>query len=224
MSITVQSPAFTAHASGEDRLRKQRLLHDIRQSLTAVMSLAAIVEKSLDRGPEVLKRLDQIREEADWMTRLVSSAGPRARDDEVLDVGDVVAAAWSAVAATSSCAIQLVRDARACACVDRDELARSVRNLLDNAVRAAGDDGTVVVHVRAETDTVAVVVRDDGPGFGNIPGQQGLGLATVRRFAAENGAQLEVGNAPQGGAELTLRMTRVAPLLCTPRRTTRCES
>lgn len=224
MSITVQSSALMSGASSEGELRKQRLIHDIRQSLTAVMSLAAIVEKTLDRGPEVLKRLDQIRDEADWMARLISSAGPRAGDSQVLDVGDVVAEAWSAVAATSTCAIRLVRDARACACVDRDDLARSVRNLLDNAVRAAGDDGAVVVHVRVEADTVAVVVRDDGPGFGKIPTQQGLGLVTVRRFAAENDASLEIAHVPRGGAELTLRLPRVQPLLCTSRRESRCGS
>jgi signal transduction histidine kinase len=212
MSLSVQSPAPTLGASSEDKLRKQRLLHDIRQSLTAVMSLAAVVEKSLDRGPEVLKRLDQMRTEAEWMTRLVSSAAPRATDVRVLDVGDVVAEAWASAASTCSCAIQLVRDARACACVDPDDLQRSVRNLLDNAVRAAGEDGTVVVQVRVEPDTIAVVVRDSGPGFGNIPAQQGLGLTTVRRFAAENAGRLDVEQALLGGAELTLRLPRIIQL------------
>lgn len=180
----------------------------MRQSLTAVMSLASIVEKSLDRGPEVLKRLDQLRNEADWMTRLVSSAAPRAADARVVDVGDVVAESWCSTAATCGCAIQLVRDAHACACVDPDDLERSVRNLLDNAVRAAGDEGTVVVQVRVEPEEIAVVVRDSGPGFGNIPAQEGLGLVTVRRFAAENAGRLDVEQALLGGAELTLRLPR----------------
>jgi signal transduction histidine kinase len=185
----------------------------MRQSLTVVMSLAAVVEKTLlDRGPEVLKRLDQMRTEAEWMSRLVSSAAPRAVVAQVLDVGDVVAEAWCSTAGTCSCAIQLVRDAHACACVDPDDLERSVRNLIDNAVRAAGDEGTVVVQVRAEPDEIAVVVRDSGPGFGKIPAQQGLGLITVRRFAAENAGRLDVEQALLGGAELTLRLPRVRSL------------
>lgn len=186
----------------------------MRQSLTAVMTLAAIVNKSLDRGPEVLRRLDQIRTETDWMIRLISSAGPRATDVEALDVGDVVAEAWAAAAGTTACAVRLVRDARACAAVDRDGLARAVRNLLHNAVRAAGEDGAVVVEVRVEHDTVAVVVRDDGPGFGNIPTQHGLGLVTVRRFAEEHDGTLDLVAAPSGGAELTLRVPRLAPEAC----------
>lgn len=208
MSLSVQSYAPTTGASSEEKLRKQRLLHDVRQSLTVVMSLAAVVEKTLDRGPEVLKRLDQMRSEAEWMTRLVSSAAPRAVDAQVLDVGDVVADAWCATASTCECAIQLVRDAHARARVDRDELERSVRNLLDNAVRAAGDAGTVVVQVRVEPEEVAIVVRDSGPGFGNIPPQQGLGLLTVRRFAAENAGRLDVGQALPNGAEVTLHLPR----------------
>lgn len=221
MSITVET---LAHGTGEDRLRKQRVLHDMRQSLTAVMSLAAIVDKSMDRGPEVLKRLDQIRSEADWMIRLLSSAGPRATDIEVLDVGDVVAEAWCSAVSTSSCSIRFIRDARACAAVDRDDLTRSVRNLLDNAVRAAGAAGTVVIEVRVEPETVAVVVHDDGPGFGNIPSQQGLGLVTVRRFAAAHQGRLDVGRTTAGGAELALRLPRLSPVLCTPPGESRCGS
>jgi signal transduction histidine kinase len=224
MSLTVQSTALGPGATTEDRLRKQRLLHDIRQSLTVVMSLAAVVEKSLDRGPEVLRRLDQMRTEAEWMTRLVSSAAPHAEDAQVIDVGDVVAEAWCSTATTCSCSIQLVRDARACACVDPDALERSVRNLLDNAVRAAGDDGTVVVQVRLEPDTIAIVVRDDGPGFGRIPAQQGLGLVTVRRFAAESAGSLDIDRALLGGAELTLRLPRVSDDRCRSDGGARCGS
>ncbi len=217
MSIVVQPLApETGAPAGADRLRKQRVKHDMRQSLTAVMTLAAIVDRSLDRGPEVLKRLDQIRHETEWMTRLISSAGPCATDLAVLDVGDVVAEAWCSAVATTDCAIRLVRDARACACVDRDGLGRSVRNLLNNAVRAAGEDGTVVVEVRVHPATVDVVVRDDGPGFGNIPSQEGLGLRTVRRFACEHGGSVDVRRGELGGAEVALQLPRPTPQVCRP--------
>ncbi len=209
MSLSVQSHTPERGASSEDTLRKQRLLHDMRQSLTVVMSLAAVVDRSLDRGPEVLKRLEQMRAEVAWMTRLVSGAAPRAADTQVLDVGDVVSEAWCSAAATCGCAVQLVRDARAWVSVDRDDLERAVRNLLDNAVRAAGDEGVVVVHVRVEPEDVAVVVCDSGPGFGKIPTQQGLGLVTVRRFAAAHAGRLDVGRSLLGGAEMVLRLPRV---------------
>lgn len=225
MSITLHEPALDiSSASPEARLRQQRLHHDMRQSLTAVMSLVAVVERNLTRGPEVLKRLDQIRTETDWMTNLVSGAGPRSADPQVVDVGDVVAEAWGVAAATCSCAIQLVRDAGACALVDRVDLSRSVRNLVDNAVRAAGEDGSVVLQVRTEPDAVVITVRDSGPGFGNIPAQQGLGLLTVRRFAAENGGRLVVQQSLLGGAELSLRLPRATASGSEPPGGPRCGS
>lgn len=186
--------------------RKQRLRHDLRQSLGTVMTLVEIVDHDLSRVPEVLRRLDQIRSETEWMSRMVAGDGPRAADRQLVDVGEVVADVWSAVAATSPCQMRLVRDAVASAVVDVVDLTRSVRNLLDNAVRASGEVGQVVVEVTGDADGVTISIRDSGPGFGNIPPQQGLGLLTVRRFAASIGGRLDVEHSPHGGAELRLRI------------------
>lgn len=199
-----------ARLSEFENKRQQRLRHDLRQSLGAVMSLVAIVDHDLTRVPEVLRRLDQIRTETEWMSTLVSNAAPHASNVQVVDVGEAVAEAWNATAATTRCTLQLVRDAAAYAAVDVVDLTRSVRNLIDNAVRAAGPKGRVVVQVRAEETEVAVVVRDSGPGFGNVPAQEGLGLVTVNRFVAGSGGRLDVGRSSLGGAKLTLRLPRAA--------------
>ena len=209
MAITVQPSPHTPPACDEDLVHAQRLRHDIRQSLTIVMSLAAIVDKSLGRGPEVLERLEQIRRETEWMRQLVSDTEPEPTRREVLDAGELVAEAWCSAAATCTCSIQLVRDARTRVLVDREMFGRSVRNLMDNAVRAAGPSGKVVVRVCAEPTEVAVVVHDDGPGFGKIPRQQGLGLATVHGFVQTHDGRLEVQKADGGGTQMTLRIPRV---------------
>jgi signal transduction histidine kinase len=127
-----------------------------------------------------------------------------------VEVGQVVTEVWRSAVAAAPCRMQLVCDAATRALLDPVGLARSVRNLLDNAVRAAGDDGAVVVRVRDDGDTVSVSVSDTGPGFGNVPTQQGLGLVTVRRFAAECGGTLEVAGSPRDGAELVLRIPSAA--------------
>ena len=208
MSDSPQALVTRTSGLGElESKREQRLSHDLRQSLATVMTLAALVGQDLSRVPEVLRRLDQIRGEAEWMTHMVAGDGPRASDVQVVDVGAVVERAWSAVAATTPCRMRVLRDADVCAIADPIDLTRAVRNLLDNAVRAAGPEGLVEVEVLAEAD-VLVVVRDSGPGFGNIPSQQGLGLVTVRRFAASCGGRLDAQNAPRGGAELRLRLPR----------------
>ena len=92
------------------------------------------------------------------------------------------------------------------ALTDEIALRRSARNLVDNAVRAAGPHGRVEVAVRREGSRAVLEVSDDGPGFGRVPTQQGLGLITVRRFVSRVRGSLDVGRSRLGGARLTLSM------------------
>ncbi len=101
---------------------------------------------------------------------------------------------------------------------DEDALARSVRNLLDNAVKYGRED--IEVSVRADG---TVAVRDHGPGVAeahrsrifdrfhrapearDAPGS-GLGLAIVAQAASQHGGSVEVADAPGGGALFLLHL------------------
>jgi two-component system sensor histidine kinase RstB len=100
--------------------------------------------------------------------------------------------------------------------VDQRQFQRAIENLLRNAFRYA--HALVVVEVWVTEDTVAVEVRDDGPG---IPREQwttvlepfvrvdsaqtrahrglGLGLAIVRRIVDAHGGSITVTSAEEGG-------------------------
>jgi signal transduction histidine kinase len=65
-------------------------------------------------------------------------------------------------------------------------------NLLDNAARAAGPHGTVVVTPHGGPAWVRVLIEDDGPGFGRVPAGSGLGLVVTRRTLAALGGSLAV--------------------------------
>jgi signal transduction histidine kinase len=80
------------------------------------------------------------------------------------------------------------------------ELNQVWTNLLDNAIAALGDNGTITIRTRREAECAVVEVSDDGPGipddvrdrifepfFTTKPVGQGtgLGLDTVRRIIAE---------------------------------------
>jgi two-component system sensor histidine kinase MprB len=98
-------------------------------------------------------------------------------------------------------------------------LHRAVMNLLDNAVKWGPPEGPVEVLVREGR----IQVRDHGPGIAaedlphvfdrfyrapaarGMPGS-GLGLAIVRQVAESNGGRVVAGNAPDGGALLTLEL------------------
>lgn len=101
---------------------------------------------------------------------------------------------------------------------DEDALARSVRNLLDNAVKYGHEDIEVSV-----TPDGTVAVRDHGPGVAeahrtrifdrfhrapearDAPGS-GLGLAIVAQAASQHGGSVEVADAPGGGAVFRLHL------------------
>jgi CheY-like chemotaxis protein/two-component sensor histidine kinase len=95
-------------------------------------------------------------------------------------------------------------------------------NLVNNALdaMAARPGGTLSVVGRlAGDDVVELVLEDDGPGidepdrvfepfFTTKPAGQGtgLGLALVHQFVSAFGGTVTVGNRPQGGARITLRL------------------
>ncbi len=76
-----------------------------------------------------------------------------------------------------------------------------------------------MIETQRAGDEIALTVVDNGPGFqGDLleqafdpyvtskPKGTGLGLAIVRRIVEEHGGQVEVDNAPQGGARIRITM------------------
>lgn len=183
---------------------EERLRHDLRQSLATIRALVAVIERDPLLAGDALDRLSKVREEAGWMFELLASSDTEAGQTAVVDVGETVSEAWTSASADAACSMRLVREADAHAFLDAVALRRSVRNLIDNAVRAAGPCGSVEVSVRPYGMQIVVEVSDSGPGFGKVPAQQGLGLLTVRQFVTASGGSLSVGRSTLGGAQLTL--------------------
>jgi two-component system OmpR family sensor kinase len=100
---------------------------------------------------------------------------------------------------------------------DAAQLAGILRNLVDNALRAAGPSGTVGVRLAEGAGLVTVEVTDTGPGVPDADrerifdrlvrldqsrsqdqGGSGLGLAIARGFARAHGGDLTCEPVPQG--------------------------
>ncbi len=107
--------------------------------------------------------------------------------------------------------------------MDRRRLVQVFQNLLDNAVRHARPQTSVLLDIsRAliEGDTwIECRVEDDGPGFSaeDLPrifepfftrrrGGTGLGLSIVQRIVEDHGGRIFAGNRPEGGAVVTVRL------------------
>ena len=112
--------------------------------------------------------------------------------------------------------------------------AESLRRILENTVVNAceGEGGVlparieVVVLTQPDTGSLAVEVRDDGPGFRSEllaapisafrttkPGGTGLGLYTVERLVQASGGWLRRANRPGGGASVALFLPEARPAL-----------
>lgn len=106
--------------------------------------------------------------------------------------------------------------------VDPQLLQQALVNLLTNALDVLDPGDRVAVWVEPDGDrTSRIVVQDSGPG---IPEEErerifkpfvttkthgsGLGLAVVSKVVLQHGGNVEVDNAPEGGARFTLSLPR----------------
>ncbi len=216
------------------RLRQAQLVadagHELRTPLTSLrtnLELLAQADRSGGLPAEARAEvLDDVRAQIDEMSTLVDDLvelardEPMQRDPEPIDLADVVEAAAARVRRRAPTGTIIDVDTEPWLVMGEPVLLqRAVTNLLDNAVKWGPPEGVVSVHLREGQLTV----RDRGPGISaadlphvfdrfyrsvearTLPGS-GLGLAIVRRTAERHGGLTTAGNAPDGGAVLTLTL------------------
>ena len=86
-----------------------------------------------------------------------------------------------------------------------------VENAIRHGIGTRATSGTIEIRARRIGDSMQLVVRDDGPGFGAVgaTGGMGLGLANTRarlRQLYGDAATLRTASAPGGGAVVTLEL------------------
>lgn len=183
------------------------LCHDLRQPIAAILMLAGAAAADAGDDAQARKRLQQIVNQASWLSQLVDDVlgSDPARDVlRVINVSEVVAHCVERTAATYTGDVRIAVDDRPCTLARPVALRRAIENVLDNAVRAAGAGGTVEVEVRSRNGTVEVAIGDNGPGFGGSPALTSLGLALSRAFIAACGGGITIGASPADGALVTL--------------------
>jgi len=151
--------------------------HDLIHEMATVRALAAAALWARDESPRTgLPTL--IESETREMTALLRQIREDHYAAEPADVSVVLDELVRTIAATTSTTLRLAPVRAQRIGIDRVSLRRVLRNLLENAIRAAGPDGTVELSAVHTEAALAVSIGDSGPGFGlGPPGLGPPGLA-----------------------------------------------
>ncbi|MGB8383504.1 MAG: ATP-binding protein [Dermatophilaceae bacterium] len=233
LALTMNGMLQRLHAS--DRTQRQFVAdasHELRSPL-ATLSTALEVAEGDDSGSTWQELAPILMSETARMTRLVedllllSQADDRAlvQSREDVDLDDLADLECQRLRQLTSLPVDL---AATPVRVHGDEhkLAQLLRNVLDNAARAART--RIAVRVTRQADVAVITVEDDGDG---IPaedrervferfvrldesrsrgrGGTGLGLSIVQEIASAHGGSVEVGASGLGGAAFEVRLPAV---------------
>jgi signal transduction histidine kinase len=192
----------------ERRLRDA--LHEIRQPFAAMFALAEAA-RTADDPSRVRGYLDQMIDQIGAAVgSMCTVLDPDGMDDVVeVDVDELLESVLASFRATWPGALVRAGDRGGLVTVGvRAAVRRCLVNVLHNATRAAGPDGTVTVTVGREAEAIEVVVEDDGPGFGHIPPGNGVGLRLSREVLHSMGGELLFGapSSDHGGARVVIAL------------------
>jgi K+-sensing histidine kinase KdpD len=180
------------------------LLHDLREPLAAILLL------STSGAGDVQERLGHIREQASWLAELVTSSldGAAGDDPVVVDAVEVARAVAGRARMTTTATIEVEPAGDGLVLARPVALARALGCVVDNAVRAAGPSGHVLIWVGDDDDGVHVRVLDDGPGLGHVVHRTSIGLATTRAMVAACEGAFHLAPRPDGGASADIALRR----------------
>jgi len=208
--------------------------HEVRNPLTAITSGLGAMRRRLGGSldPASVEMLEVLLECTDRIHTITTdlmdlSRVDRAEVDRFAPGRGVRSAVRLAQArAPQTVAIELEVDDQAVLFGRPGDLNHVFLNLLDNAVKAVGDAGTIRVVGRAdEADGYLVTVDDSGPGIPEeavdlvfqpfyttrLGGEgTGLGLAIARQVIEQHGGTLKVDRSELGGARFTVRIPGLA--------------
>lgn len=185
-----------------------RLCHDLRQCLSAGLLLAGMPSREdLDTATE--RRFELLRQTLTHATALVERMHedplPRQRP---LDLAELTERCVAVAEVGHRLGYTCETWQTPVVLGDPVMIRRAVDNLVDNAVRAAGELGSIRVLVGSDLVDAWVEVTDDGPGFGQIEHGTGKGLSVVTSAVRASGGHLSIISGPGPGTTIRLSFPR----------------
>lgn len=183
--------------------RLAQALHDARQQAAA---LAALIH-AVDDGRFGLTResLHYLSRSASQLTELLEHVLDRSVAHQRLVVWQVVEDIVESARLTSEASVEVDVDEHVWIFANASLLRRSTSNLLDNAIRAAGESGRVRFSLFHQQGAALMIVEDSGPGFGtSLHGRASLGLSVVAELVGNVQGSFEITRSELGGTLLRI--------------------
>lgn len=211
-SHALRTPLAAILARAEVALRRERTLGEYREALEDLAG-SARASSTLVEGLLAVSRADAPR--------------PVVRSEIALpELLQELKRLFDARAAEKELRLEITAQPGLSLVASKERLRELLDALVDNAIRYTPRGGTVCIEARGN-EAVELEVRDSGPGIppeerphvferfwrgsaglaSTSPGN-GLGLSVVAAIAKSEGAIVEVGEAPEGGALMRVRFRR----------------
>jgi signal transduction histidine kinase len=219
---TGRQQRFVADASHELRSPLTRIRSELEVDLAHPDTAAlAATQRSVLEETVALQRLVE-----DLLHLARSDAGALTTRRELVDLDDIVLRAAARLRADGRVKVDISAVSAAQVHGDPDQLARTVRNLTDNAARHA--DSTVTLTLTERDHTAVLSVADDGPGIpadqhdrvferftrldeARTTGGTGLGLAITREIVRRHHGTIAVDPSHHPGTRFVVTLPTDAP-------------
>ena len=236
----------TIRAQHEDILKAAKMrqdftanvTHELKTPLTAISGYAELMESGMTDEEQVKHFSKQIRKNSGRLLTLINDIIKLSELDSGEELVSLEMVELSSF--TKKCVdnlqvnagkhdVNLSFDGESCKiCANVDMMEELINNLCDNAIRYNDKNGSVLVRVRKNEESVILSVKDNGIGIpkehqeriferfyrvdksrSKETGGTGLGLAIVKHIVALHDAKIEVNSEVGKGSEISVIFPRV---------------
>lgn len=219
----------------QQRLFVQDASHELRTPLAAIRTNIEVLEMDPDASPEEYRELlDTVKAQTERLTRLsedlllLTTSEGETPEMEPVAAGMVVREVLSQLeplAAQRGVSLAQEGDTAVEAMASADLLYRCIQNLVENAIKYAGEGANVRVRTQRVGSSTSLTVADDGVGVppealphlfdrfyrvdrgrSRREGGTGLGLSIVRELVMCMGGDVSVASEPGKGTTFTIQL------------------